>query len=124
MKKFDLNPTEFLVVANGSKWAGSSEDPIELLIERLQESTLDPRTTKSNFKYDLPADPNQLEEHELPFAGGVVFQGNFLTVSDGFKIITKRDSKAHMVLSQLVSQNMDTFEYQNAVADFRPKEVQ
>lgn len=69
---------------NGSKWAGQSPDPIESLIERLQQHNLDSRWTRvtrvgNNRRYE----------------------GNFVDIAASFCIVVKVGSQADEKITSL-----------------------
>jgi hypothetical protein len=68
--------TTLTIEFNGSKWADEEPDSIDILLQRLETDTLDPKFEHyGNFVQ--------------PEAGGVVrFFGNFSTVSHAFGIVT------------------------------------
>jgi hypothetical protein len=62
------------IIANGSKWLGSSPDSLEVLLDILKKHTLDPRLeSRGNFYFPCAEGP-------------VCAFGNFLEVSHVFRI--------------------------------------
>lgn len=73
------------VIANGSKWHGQPEDPIERLYEVLKTHPLDPRSgggPEGEFFFE----PVYLDRSQQPPPGTYMAQGNFFTLSHGFRI--------------------------------------
>ena len=73
------------VIANGSKWLGQPEDPIERLYEVLQTHPLDPRSgggPGGEFFFE----PVYLDPSKQPPPGTFMAQGNFFTLSHGFRV--------------------------------------
>lgn len=92
-----------LINGNGSKWAGSSEDPIEKLYEMLELHPLDRVFERyGNFiqvapRVCLSLTRDPMTGIQTAVEGGLMysenphtqrFQGNFLTISHGFCIDT------------------------------------
>ena len=92
--------------SNGSKWFGEEPDPIEKLLERLEEYALDPRfETYGNFVFSDP-DP------AIP-VGATRFFGNFFELSGVFNIDTD-DADLVESLTLAIRQNQRTPGYREA----------
>ncbi|MGP5159891.1 hypothetical protein [Pseudoalteromonas prydzensis] len=110
---------DYRILGNGSKWFGGSQDDLDLLIQRLEESTLHPRFHETGFKSHLSTDITLLDEQHKSFAGGVKYVGNFLGLSAGFNVLVKRGSKTDELLNRLIEINIDSFNYQLALSEYQ-----
>ena len=73
------------VIANGSKWHGQPEDPIERLYEVLKTHPLDPRSgggPEGEFFFA----PVYLDPSKQPPPGTFMALGNFFTLSHCFRV--------------------------------------
>ncbi|MFC6673999.1 pyruvate dehydrogenase [Marinobacterium aestuariivivens] len=104
-----------LILSNGSKWAGSSPDSIQILLDVLGKEVLDPMFERYHCYRAYPFSPllktGRNEAMFTPWLGAKRFFGNFLTVSHVFNIISK-DSEVIEALSDAIRKNMETEEYQ------------
>ena len=112
------------VIANGSKWAGDTEDPIEVLFERLLKHVLDPRWEECFIHRAYGAiEGGRDASGRMTFVdtgpiypdapGALRFCGNFLEVSAVFTIDTDEPETIER-LTSLIRQNQARPEYQQA----------
>lgn len=118
---------------NGSKWAGDEPDPLSVLLDRLENNTLEPSQFDGWNTFELAhrsvhagyddngqsiyADAGPMYP-EAPYA--VIFGGNFYDYSHGFRIVTD-DAEVIEVLNAAIEKNLASDRYQKALAEHRDR---
>lgn len=103
------------IIGNGSKWAGSQQDPIEVLYDVLAAHPLDSRLAPF-VRPDLAdsyLDKEAGKREAVP--GAFWFTGNFVEISHGFRIRTD-DPKVIDRLNRLIEANISSVEYEHYAA--------
>ncbi len=114
----EINPElDFIILSNGAKWKFDKPDSIDCFIDNLAKYTLDPYFAINGIKSKLDLIIEKCTATQISFDGHYCYSGNFFDVSSIFRIWVKRGSALEIQLDKLITENLKTPAYQDALSE-------